>query len=149
MATITPTRWTVTAGTLTALVIDNGGTVSTTILRDDGSDVHAFDNAQQALDWTEVYLGALAQADADLKAAREAAAAAEQQARKDADRAAGRAEWEPGLNVVVGEVFIYGERRYRVLQAHTTQQDWTPDVTPALWEPLDTGTAGTRSRPNR
>ena len=27
----------------------------------------------------------------------------------------------------------YGEKLYRCVQAHTSQADWTPDVTPALW----------------
>ena len=27
----------------------------------------------------------------------------------------------------------YGEKLYRCVQAHTSQTDWTPDVTPALW----------------
>lgn len=26
-----------------------------------------------------------------------------------------------------------GEKLYRCVQAHTSQADWTPDVTPALW----------------
>jgi uncharacterized protein GlcG (DUF336 family) len=88
--TVTPTRWMVTTGTLTAEIIDNGGTVSTTIRRDHGSDVHAFDTADQALAWTEVYLGALAQADADLQAARAAATEAEKNARTAADQTVGR-----------------------------------------------------------
>ena len=27
----------------------------------------------------------------------------------------------------------YGEKLYRCVQAHTSQADWTPDATPALW----------------
>lgn len=27
----------------------------------------------------------------------------------------------------------YGETLYRCVQSHTSQADWTPDVTPALW----------------
>ena len=27
----------------------------------------------------------------------------------------------------------YGEKLYKCVQAHTSQADWTPDVTPALW----------------
>ena len=27
----------------------------------------------------------------------------------------------------------YGEKLYRCVQSHTSQADWTPDVTPALW----------------
>ena len=43
-------------------------------------------------------------------------------------------EWQAGISVSVGEEFTYQGSTYRVLQAHTTQQGWTPDVTPALWE---------------
>jgi hypothetical protein len=27
----------------------------------------------------------------------------------------------------------YGETLYRCVQSHTSQADWTPDITPALW----------------
>ena len=27
----------------------------------------------------------------------------------------------------------YGEKLYRCVQAHTSQADWTPDATPAIW----------------
>lgn len=27
----------------------------------------------------------------------------------------------------------YGDKLYRCVQAHTSQAEWTPDVTPALW----------------
>lgn len=27
----------------------------------------------------------------------------------------------------------YGDKLYRCVQAHTSQSDWTPDATPALW----------------
>ena len=45
-------------------------------------------------------------------------------------------EWEPNIAVVVDEVVIYGGLYYRVIQAHTTQADWTPPETPALFEAL-------------
>ena len=41
--------------------------------------------------------------------------------------------WTEGLNVAVGDRYRYGDVLYRCVQAHTTQADWTPDVTPALW----------------
>lgn len=43
------------------------------------------------------------------------------------------AEWKTGVNVKVHEKRTYNETLYRCLQEHTTQSDWTPDVTPALW----------------
>ena len=41
--------------------------------------------------------------------------------------------WEAGKAVQVGERYRYGETLYKCVQAHTTQSDWTPDKTPALW----------------
>ena len=46
------------------------------------------------------------------------------------------ASWKPN------EYFEKGERRrhdgvlYRCEQSHTSQEDWTPDLTPALWTPV-------------
>lgn len=41
--------------------------------------------------------------------------------------------WKAGLAVNVGDRYRYGETLYKVIQAHTTQEDWTPDKTPALF----------------
>ncbi len=41
--------------------------------------------------------------------------------------------WESGVAVAVDEIYSYNSALYRVVQAHTTQADWTPDVTPALF----------------
>lgn len=41
--------------------------------------------------------------------------------------------WDVGKLVTVGERYRYGERLYRVIQSHTTQSDWTPDVAQSLW----------------
>lgn len=41
--------------------------------------------------------------------------------------------WAPGIAVAVGERYRYAGRLYRVVQAHTTQADWTPDIVPALF----------------
>ena len=41
--------------------------------------------------------------------------------------------WKAGMAVKVGERYRYGEKLYRVVQAHTTQVGWTPDVVPALF----------------
>lgn len=38
-----------------------------------------------------------------------------------------------GVAYVVGDRFRYGGKLYRVVQAHTSQADWVPDVTPALY----------------
>jgi hypothetical protein len=36
----------------------------------------------------------------------------------------------------VGDVASYDGVLYRVVQAHRSQADWTPDKTPALWTPV-------------
>ena len=41
--------------------------------------------------------------------------------------------WEPGMDVVVDERMYYEEKLYKVVQAHTTQEGWEPDKTPALF----------------
>ena len=43
------------------------------------------------------------------------------------------AEWEPGVNYTVGQLRRYGDTLYRCVQAHTSQADWTPPATPAMW----------------
>jgi hypothetical protein len=46
----------------------------------------------------------------------------------------GQLPWMPGEFVIIGMLRVYNEQRYRCKQAHTTQSDYTPDITPALWE---------------
>lgn len=60
-------------------------------------------------------------------------------------------------NWAVGETVKPGDRRYyaptqklykvRDGQGHTTQADWTPDVTPALWAVVSKGQTGTVDDP--
>ena len=38
-----------------------------------------------------------------------------------------------GIFLTAGMVVYYVEKLYRVIQPHTTQRDWTPDKTPALF----------------
>lgn len=45
--------------------------------------------------------------------------------------------WRVGLAVQVGDVYSYGGFLYRCIQAHTTQGDWAPDITPALWTKVE------------
>ena len=42
--------------------------------------------------------------------------------------------WRVGLVVEVGDVLLWDGGLVECLQAHTTQQDWDPDQTPALWK---------------
>ena len=41
--------------------------------------------------------------------------------------------WEADIDVTAGERYPYGGKLYKVVQAHHTQAQWTPDATPALW----------------
>ena len=41
--------------------------------------------------------------------------------------------WRAGVPVTVGQILRYGDDIYRVIQPHTTQDDWTPDKVPALF----------------
>lgn len=41
--------------------------------------------------------------------------------------------WAPGIYVEAGARMEYDDKLYRCEQAHTSQADWTPDKTPALW----------------
>ena len=43
------------------------------------------------------------------------------------------AAWKTDTAYEVGSRIRYGEKLYKCVQAHTSQDDWTPDVTPALW----------------
>lgn len=43
--------------------------------------------------------------------------------------------WCAGAEVYAGDRRHYEGKVYRCIQPHTTQPDWTPDVTPALWTP--------------
>lgn len=56
--------------------------------------------------------------------------------------------WRPGRAYQAGEYLTYGEdanggpRLYKVVQSHTSQADWPPDGTPALYAPLGLDKAG-------
>ena len=41
--------------------------------------------------------------------------------------------WESGKAYAVGDRIRYIDTLYKCVQAHTSQDDWTPDITPALW----------------
>ena len=41
--------------------------------------------------------------------------------------------WSSEISVSVNDRYQYNNKLYRCVQAHTTQADWTPDKTPALW----------------
>ena len=41
--------------------------------------------------------------------------------------------WVVGMDAIKDKRYRYGDTLYKCLQNHTTQADWTPDVTPALF----------------
>lgn len=41
--------------------------------------------------------------------------------------------WVEGISYDIGTIRREGDVLYRCVQAHTSQSDWTPDKTPALW----------------
>ena len=43
------------------------------------------------------------------------------------------ASWEAGVAYTVGQYRNSGEKLYRCVQAHTSQEGWEPENTPALW----------------
>ena len=57
--------------------------------------------------------------------------------------------WAVGEAVETGDRRYYAptDRLYKAIQSHTTQADWTPDITPALWVVVDVAHAGTAEDP--
>ena len=55
--------------------------------------------------------------------------------------------WEVGVAYAVNDRRRYKDRLYKCAQAHTSQVDWTPDVTPALWTVIDVEHTGTIDDP--
>lgn len=45
--------------------------------------------------------------------------------------------WAAGVSYAAGERLRYGEKLYKVLQAHTSQADWTPGSTPSLYAEVE------------
>lgn len=41
--------------------------------------------------------------------------------------------WETGKDYQVDDRVKYFDNLYKCVQAHTSQLDWVPDITPALW----------------
>lgn len=41
--------------------------------------------------------------------------------------------WIPGREYIIGERVQHNKKLYKCIQAHTSQEDWQPDITPALW----------------
>lgn len=41
--------------------------------------------------------------------------------------------WAAGIDYAEGNIRSYNDKLYRCVQAHTSQVDWTPDVSASLW----------------
>lgn len=44
--------------------------------------------------------------------------------------------WATATAYSIGDIVVFDGDPYKVVQAHTSQADWTPDVVPALFTPL-------------
>ena len=42
-------------------------------------------------------------------------------------------KWEAGMDVTAGQRYQHIGKLWRVVQTHTTQADWEPQNTPAMW----------------
>lgn len=42
--------------------------------------------------------------------------------------------WKTGINYKIDDRIKFNDNLYKCIQAHTSQSDWTPDITPALWK---------------
>ena len=56
--------------------------------------------------------------------------------------------WEAGRAYIVGEIVQYGTNAvgdpqlYKVVQGHTSQEDWLPDITAALYDAIGLNDSG-------
>lgn len=56
-------------------------------------------------------------------------------------------EWEKDKQYAVGYKVQYLGKLYKVVQAHTSQETWTPDITASLYERIDEAHDGTKYDP--
>ncbi len=50
--------------------------------------------------------------------------------------------WASHVAYSVGQVVFFQGNAYQCIQAHTSQDDWTPPAVPALWNPVTCGSGG-------
>lgn len=55
--------------------------------------------------------------------------------------------WAVGMAYVSGDRVQHSGTLYKCVQAHTSQADWAPDKTPALWAVVSKGQTGTVDDP--
>lgn len=56
-------------------------------------------------------------------------------------------DWEVGKELNVGDRVEHEGKLYKVVQAHTTQEGWQPNLLHALFEPIDIVNEGTKVNP--
>ena len=56
-------------------------------------------------------------------------------------------EWAAGEAYAVGYKLLYGGKLYKVLQAHTSQETWLPDISASLYARIDEAHDGTEYDP--
>ena len=56
-------------------------------------------------------------------------------------------KWQSGKSYSVGDRVQYNSTLYKCVQAHTSQNDWTPDAVPALYTVIDVAHTGTKDDP--
>lgn len=56
-------------------------------------------------------------------------------------------KWQSSKAYSVGDRVQYNSKLYRCVQAHTSQNDWTPDAVPALYTVIDVAHTGTKDDP--
>lgn len=56
-------------------------------------------------------------------------------------------KWAVGIAVAKDSRYQFNDKLYKCIQAHTTQADWTPNITPNLWTVIDVTHAGTIDDP--
>ena len=56
-------------------------------------------------------------------------------------------EWEKGKQYTIGYKMQYLGKLYKVIQAHTSQETWTPDITASLYTRIDEVHDGTKYDP--
>ena len=55
--------------------------------------------------------------------------------------------WKANVKYNAGDRIEYKEKLYKCVQGHTSQADWTPDITQPLWVVIDVQHAGTLEDP--
>lgn len=45
-------------------------------------------------------------------------------------------KWAPNINYKKDQIRAYNDKLYKCVQDHTSQESWTPDVSPSLWSQI-------------